>query len=107
MNNNYLYIEGNKLNYCDGVFSGIVTADCVSDFCDRRAEMSRHSDLGNYEGLSIEYRESLAKRWEEAKDLPEGKYDYYFNLEDKKEIFQKMVKNIAKGFDINYELIIK
>lgn len=109
MENNYLYIENNDCNYCDGVFSGIVTItpERFSDFCLRNTENMRHSDLGNYDDLSKDERERLAQLWEAAKDLPEGKYDYYFNLENKKEVFIKSVQELAARLDIDYELVIK
>ena len=86
MENYYLYIENNIWNYCDSVFNGIVNIipERVSDFCLKRAKDMRHSDLDNYNNLSKDERERLAQLWETAKDLPEGKYDYYFNLENNK-----------------------
>lgn len=51
--------------------------------------------------------EKLAKLWEAAINLPDGKYDYYFNLEDKREVFVKSVKELASRLGIDYELIIK
>ena len=109
MRNNYLYIEGNTWNYCDGVFSGIATLnpEMVSDFCLEHAKNMRHSDLGNYDDLSKVEREKLAQLWETAKDLPEGKYDYYFNLENKKEVFIQSVKELATRLGIKYDLTLK
>lgn len=109
MINNYLYIEGNTWNYSDGVFSGIatVTPERVSEFCFKHAENMRHSDLGNYDDLSKDERERLAKLWEAAKDLPEGKYEYYFNLKNKKEVFVQSVKELATRLGIKYDLILK
>lgn len=109
MVNHYLYIENNTWNWSDNVFSGIATIreDRVSDYCLEQADKMRHSDLGNYDDLTKEEREKLAKLWEEAINLPDGKYEYYFNLEDKKEVFIKSVKAIGDRLGIDYELIIK
>ena len=109
MENQYLYIEHDKWNWCDGVFSGIATVrqDRVSDYCLEQADKMRHSDLGNYDDLTMEQRERLAKLWEAAINLPDGKYEYYFNLEDKREVFVKSVKEFAARLGIDYELIIK
>lgn len=42
-----------------------------------------------------------------AKNLPEGNYDYYFNLESIEDIFRKEVDSIAKRLRIsNYTLKI-
>lgn len=109
MENNYLYIEDNTWNYCDGTISGIAVLEpeIVSDFCLKTAEDMRHSDLGNYDDLSKDEREKLAQLWEAAKDLSEGKYDYYFNLENKKEVFIQSVKELAARFGIKYNLTLK
>ena len=109
MENHYLYIEHNKWNWSDNVFSGIATIrkDRVSDYCLDQADKMRHSDLGNYDDLTAEQRERLAKLWESAMNLPDGNYEYYFNLEDKTEVFIKSVQELGKKFGIDYELIIK
>lgn len=109
MENQYLYIENNKWNWCDGVFSGIATLSPkhVSEYCLEKADEMRNSNLGNYDDLTTEQRERLAKLWEAAINLPDGKYDYYFNLEDKIEVFVKSVKELAARLGIDYELIIK
>ena len=52
-------------------------------------------------------REEIAKRWEKAKSLPDGKYDFYFNLENKNKVFKESVKKLANYLGIKYELIIK
>lgn len=105
MENHCLYIEHNKWNWCDGVFSGvaIVRQDKVSNFCLEQADKIRNSN----DDLTAKQRERLAKLWEAAKDLPEGMYDYYFNLENKYEVFKKSVEELAKKLGIDYELIIK
>ncbi len=109
MENRYLYIENNKWNYRDGVFCGIanITPERVSDFCFEQSDEMRHSNLGNYDELSKAERERLAKLWEAAINLPDGKYEYYFNFEDKREVFIKSVQELAARLGIDYELIIK
>lgn len=109
MQNYYLYIEHDKWNWCDGVFSGIATVrqDRVSDYCLEQADKMRNSELGNYDDLTTEQRERLAKLWEAAINLPDGKYEYYFNLEDKREVFIESVRELAARLGIDYELIIK
>lgn len=109
MINHYLYIENGKFNWLDGVFSGIATVakDKISNFCLDQADKMRNSNLGNYDHLTLEQRERLAKLWEAAINLPDGKYEYYFNLEDKTEVFIKSVQELGKKFGIDYELIIK
>ena len=109
MINHYLYIENGTFNWSDGVFSGIATVaqDKVSDFCLEKADKMRNSNLGNYDHLTSEQRERLAKLWESARNLPDGNYEYYFNLDDKTEVFIKSVQELGKKFGIDYELIIK
>lgn len=108
MINYYLYIENGKFNWLDGVFSGIATVaqDKVSDFCTEQSDKMRNSNLGNYDHLTSEQRERLAKLWESAMNLPDGNYEYYFNLEDKTEVFIKSVQELAEKLGIDYELII-
>lgn len=110
MVNHYLYIrEDGSWNWSDGVFSGIATLEPegVSEYCLEQAEKMRYSEYGNYDHLSKDERELLAQRWEAAVNLPVGKYEYYFNLEDKQEVLKQSVKELAKTLGINYELIIK
>ena len=109
MTNHYLHIENGKFNWSDGVFSGIATVakDKISNFCLDQADKMRNSNLGNYDYLTTEQRERLAKLWESAMNLPDGNYEYYFNLEDKTETFIKSVQELGKKFGIDYELIIK
>lgn len=109
MENQYLYIENDKWNWSDNVFSGIATVgqDRVSDYCLEQADKMRNSELGNYDDLTTEQRERLAKHWEAAINLPDGKYEYYFNLEDKREVFIESVRELAARLGIDYELIIK
>lgn len=109
MENHYLHIKGCEINYSDGVFSGFAIREHedVEAFCLDKADKMRHSDLGNYDKLSRKQREELAKRWEAANDLPDGEYEYYFNLEDKSKTFKKSVEELAKKLGIKYELKIK
>lgn len=109
MTNHYLHIENGKFNWLDGVLSGIATVaqDKVSDFCLEKADKMRNSNLGNYDHLTSEQRERLAKLWESAMNLSDGNYEYYFNLEDKTETFKKSVQELAEKLGIDYELIIK
>ena len=109
MINHYLHIENGTFNWSDDVFSGIATVaqDKVSDFCLEKADKIRNSNLKNYDHLTTEQRERLAKLWESAMNLPDGNYEYYFNLEDKTETFIKSVQELAEKLGIDYELIIK
>ena len=109
MTNHYLHIENGKFNWLDGVFIGSATVakDKISDFCTKQSDKMRNSNLGNYDYLTSEQRERLAKLWESARNLPDGNYEYYFNLEDKTEVFIKSVQELGKKLGINYELIIK
>ena len=113
MTNRYLHIENEiensyDFNWSDNVFIGSATVekDKVSDFCMKKADEMRNSNLRNYDYLTTEQRERLAKLWESAINLPVGNYDYYFNLEDKKETFIKYVQELAEKLGIDYELII-
>ena len=114
MTNRYLHIENEiensyDFNWSDNVFIGSATVekDKVSDFCMKKADEMRNSNLRNYDYLTTEQRERLAKLWESAINLPVGNYDYYFNLEDKKETFIKYVQELAEKLGIDYELNIK
>lgn len=109
MINHYLHIENGTFSWSDGVFSGIATVsqDKVSDFCLDQTDKTRNSSLGNYDNFTTEQRERLAKLWESAMNLSDGNYEYYFNLEDKTEVFIKSVQELAEKLGIDYELIIK
>ena len=113
MTNRYLHIENEiensyDFNWSDNVFIGSATVekDKVSDFCMKKADEMRNSNLRNYDYLTTEQRERLAKLWESAMNLPDGNYEYYFNLEDKTETFIKSVQELAEKLGIDYELII-
>lgn len=106
MNNEYLHIKDGHVSFCDNVFSGCATLTDESEqsYYQEMADRWRHSDWGNYSTFTQEQREELAKRWEAAKDLPDGEYDYYFNLEDLVEVFKQSVAELAKKLGIKYEL---
>lgn len=114
MNNHYLYItkEGNKIeiNSSDSVFSSIVRRENKEGFvayCDEKALEWLGSKLGNYNVIPVKHRKIIADKWLAAKNLPEGNYDYYFNLESIEDIFRKEVDSIAKKLKIsNYALKI-
>ena len=109
MENHNLYKINDRWEWYDGVFMGIATVpqDRVSEYCLEQADDMRNSILGNYDDLTTEQRERLAKLWEAAINLPDGKYDYYFNLDNKKEAFIQSVKELGEKLGIDYELIIK
>lgn len=110
MRNEYLYIECGHIRFCDNAFSGCANLDNKEDmesYCLYRADGWRHSALGNYDDFTQEQREEMALRWEKAKDLPDGEYDYYFNLEDMVEVFKQSIDELAKKLGIDYELKLK
>ena len=109
MENYNLYKINDRWEWYDGMFMGIATVpqDRVSEYCLEQADDMRNSILGNYDDLTTEQRERLAKLWEAAINLPDGKYDYYFNLDNKKEAFIQSVKELGEKLGIDYELIIK
>ena len=107
MENEYLYIDGNKINYQDSVFCGIATVEDKNRFCSEMAYEFRNSNLKNFDKLTKIQREKIAKRWEDAANLLDGKYDYYFNLENKNKVFKKSVKELADALGVKYELTIK
>ena len=94
----------------DGVFSYIATCEDRDDFisyCEQRKDAWLNSDLGNFDGWDKSKREEIANKWELAKQLSEGYYDYYFNLESVESIFRKEVANLAKNLGIkNYVIKI-
>ena len=109
-----LYLEIYKLNdnkieinASDGVFicCGTFPKDDYFDYCDGRADEWLTSKLGNYDGWSKKDRKAIANKWVKAKELPEGRYNYYFNLQDIQKIFREAVKNLAQEMGItNYTL---
>ena len=104
MENYYLYKINDKWEWFDSVFMSIATVpqDRVSEYCLEQADNMRNSILENYADLTKKQRERLAKI-----NLPDGKYEYYFNLETKKEVFIQSVKELGEKLGIDYELIIK
>ncbi len=109
MNSEYLYIykseEYTKVSSCDGVFDSIATVKDFTKYCEEKADRWLNSDLGNFDGWKKKDREEKAYRWLKAKDLPEGEYEFYFNLGDIKENFRKAVAQLAKNMRItNYIL---
>lgn len=110
MRNEYLHIEGGHISFCDNAFSGCATLTDGSEqssYCQEMADRWRYSEWANYDDFTPEQREEMALRWEKAKDLPDGEYDYYFNLEDVVDVFKQSVDELAKKFGIDYELRLK
>ena len=112
MHNHYLHInkENGKIeiNSSDNVFSSIVRRENKEGFdayCDEKAHEWLASKLGNYSAIPMKHRKIIADKWLAAKNLPEGNYDYYFNLDTIDDIFRKEVDSIAKKLRIsNYTL---
>lgn len=92
----------------DGVFSYIATCEDKDDFisyCEKREDAWRNSTLGNFDNQSEFRRRAIADKWKAVKELPEGCYDYYFNLESIESIFRKEVANLAENLGVgNYIL---
>lgn len=113
--NHYLYISKRDdgkigINSSDGVFSSYATAESKEAFCIYCGEKANEwlkSKKGNYSCCSAEERKIIANKWLEARNLSNGNYDYYFNIESKENIFRKEVKFLAKNLGIkNYTLEI-
>lgn len=115
MENHYLIItktsNGNiEVNSADGVFSSftIRTPKNFADYCEEKANEWLTSELRNYDRWSQEKRKAVAEKWLAVKDLSEGNYNYYFNLDSCEDIFRKEVASLAKILEINdYKLEIK
>lgn len=110
MNNKYLHILNGQVSFYDNVFNGFATLtdkDKQLSYYQERADEWQHSEMGNYDDFTPKQREEIARRWEAAKDLPDGEYDYYFNLENIVEVFKQSVDELAKRFGIDYELKLK
>lgn len=108
--NEYLRItlEGNKVGVCayDGVFGYSATLedwDEYERYCDEKANDWVSYPYANYDSYNKEDREKVSKKWLEAKNLREGSYEYYFNLEDLKECFRNEVNKLAKCMGITIE----
>ena len=106
MENNYLDIkkEGGKIvvSSNDGVFSSITTLrdrKAFKNYCERKAKEWRESTLGNYANHSKD-RKIKSDKWFNAGSLKCGEYNFYFNIEDKKDIFRKEVDSLAKSLGI-------
>ena len=108
MKNRFLHIKDGEISFLDYAFYGFANrqGNAFGEYCCERAEEWRHSKLGNYTEFSKEKREEIAKRWMAAAELPDGEYEYYFNLEDKCETFEQQVKEFAKQLGVKYELRI-
>lgn len=92
----------------DGVFSYIATCEDKDDFinyCEKRENAWRNSTLGNFDNQSEFRRRIIADKWKAVKELSEGCYNYYFNLESVEGIFRKEVAELAENLGIgNYIL---
>ena len=117
MKNHYLYIHKNKngsveLNYSDGVFSGFAVVNNEKEFyefCDSQANCWRGNfKYRNFDGWSENDRKIIAHKWLAAKELPEGKYEYYFNFGTIQDIFREEVAALASSLGItNYNLTVE
>ena len=116
MENHYLYISKRsdgkiEVNSSDGVFSSFATVESREAFrtyCEGKVNEWLKSKVGNYSCLKAEKRKKIANKWLKARNLSEGKYDYYFITESKEDIFRKEVDSLAKNLRIkNYTLEIK
>lgn len=112
--NKYLHItlEDNKVHVCawDGVFGYSALLNDWWDYekyCDERANDWKSYPYANFDSYNKEDREKVAKKWIEAKNLREGSYEYYFNLEDLKECFHNKVAELAKCMGITDEDILE
>lgn len=112
MENRYLHIKDGKIDFYDYAFFGSANRQgrafrrAFREYCREKAEEWRCSKLGNYTQFSKGKREQIARRWMAVAELPDGEYEYYFNLEDKHEIFEQQVKEFAKQLGVKYELRI-
>lgn len=113
--NHYLYIfkrsDGKiEINSSDGVFSSYATVgskEAFCTYCEGKANEWLKSKEGNYSRCNAEKRKIIANKWRKAKNLSEGKYDYYFTIGSKEDIFRKEVDSLAKNLGIkNYTLEI-
>lgn len=112
--NKYLHItlEESKISVCafDGVFGYSATLEDWEDYeryCNEKANNWVSCPYVNYDSYNKEDREKVSKKWIEAKNLREGFYEYYFNLEDLKECFRNEVFELAKRMGIAYDDITK
>ena len=113
--NHYLYLSETEtgeveINWSDGVFSSFVKCpkgESFKAYCDGKAKLWLNSELVNYADRRKEDREFMADKWRKVKNLPMGKYEFYFNRGDIKDAFRKSVEIMAKNYGItNYILTI-
>ena len=52
MENKYLFIDGDNINYADSVFNGAATVEDINKFCNEMAYEFRNSNLKNYDKLT-------------------------------------------------------
>ena len=115
MNNLFLCItksgEGATIQANDKAFNcyaPLGTMQKASAFCEEKAEEWLNSNYLNFAKFSQEERKFFADKWLNVKKLPFGRYDYYFNTENKEEIFALRVQELARGLGIDdYSLTIK
>lgn len=116
MKNHYLNIENQEdgkiyMSAFDGAFGYSATCNDKEDFlkyCDRLAGRWLNSTWVPFECWKKKDRKEIAGKWLAAKELPEGEYNYYFNLGDIRDTFRESVTELAKSMNItDYELIVK
>lgn len=105
--NEYLHItlDGGKVlvSGFDGVFGYSAALEDWQDYeryCDERANDWISYPCANFDSYNKEDREKVAQKWIEAKNLREGSYEYYFNLEDREVCFHNEVVELAKCMGI-------
>lgn len=94
----------------DGVFGYSASLDDWENYeryCNEKANDWILSPLVNFDSCNKEDREKISKKWIEAKNLREGSYEYYFNLEDIKECFRNEVIELAKRMGITDKVDLK
>ena len=115
MENHYLHISKRSdgkigINSSDGVFSSYATVgskEAFRAYCEEKANEWLKSNVGNYSRWNAEKRKIIANKWLKARNRSEGKYDYYFTMESKEDVFRKEVDSLAKNLGIkNYTLEI-
>ena len=115
MKNHYLYINKNEsgdieINSSDAVFSSIVrrpNKEAFQAYCEEKAHEWLTSKSGNYRYWNNEKRKTIADKWIKAKELREGRYEYYFNFGTIQDIFREEVADLAKSMGINYNLTVE
>lgn len=107
-----LYINEDGISYNDQVFSGSWKKFDKGSWvrhCKKEAyEMRNNHEFANYEEVPMEKRLKLAEKWELAATKDIGyKNDFFFSLQEPKDIFKDIVCDIAKDLGINYTLTIE